>query len=134
MKVLLKNWDQFLIENKDIKKVAKAILYIDNKILLLKNDRGWDLPGGHLEKDEDIEDGLVREIEEETGLKIKKESLRKLSYQYEYIDFFEVHIDIGVPNISKEHTGYKLIGKDAVKEHSDIASYYKRAISATGTE
>ena len=67
-------------------------------------------------------------------MNIKKESLRQLSYQYEYIDFFEVHIDIGIPNISKEHTEYKLIDKDAVEEHKDIADYYKKAISDSTAE
>lgn len=53
----------------------KALLLEDSKLLVLENseaERGgvseWELPGGLLELDEPLEDGLLREIREETGL------------------------------------------------------------------
>lgn len=48
-----------------------AFIVFDNKVLLIYNEqyKAWFPPGGHIEKDEDLEDALYREIEEETGLK-----------------------------------------------------------------
>jgi 8-oxo-dGTP pyrophosphatase MutT (NUDIX family) len=49
--------------------VAKAIVLKDNKFLLLVKPNGQvDLPGGHLEKGEEVCQGLIRELSEETGL------------------------------------------------------------------
>lgn len=54
----------------------------ETKVLLIKRKKDpfkdqWALPGGFLEDDEPLEDGAIRELEEETGLKIKKlEQLR----------------------------------------------------------
>ena len=52
-----------------------GVLIEDGKILLVKQkvspNRSWSLPGGRLEQGETIEEGLVRELFEETGLKVK---------------------------------------------------------------
>ena len=55
---------------------ANAIIQKNNSILLVKRSiepfKGlWSLPGGFIEYDETVEESLTREIEEETGLKIK---------------------------------------------------------------
>lgn len=42
--------------------------FVGDKIVAVKNERGWDIPGGHLEKDEELIDGLRRESEEEAGV------------------------------------------------------------------
>lgn len=40
--------------------------YLDNKILFIKNKRGWDIPGGHIEKtDKTHEHAARRELREE---------------------------------------------------------------------
>jgi len=47
-----------------------------NQILLVKTERrGWELPGGQVEQGEDIFSALGREIEEESGVKIRVEGL-----------------------------------------------------------
>jgi len=50
---------------------AKAVIIFGGKVLLLKQPNGrWDLPGGKVDSGEDIVEGLIREVEEETGLKV----------------------------------------------------------------
>jgi 8-oxo-dGTP diphosphatase len=49
---------------------VKVYAIEDGQLLLTKVGRGWDLPGGHIEKGETPEDALVREIQEEAGGKI----------------------------------------------------------------
>ena len=42
--------------------------FIGEKIVACRNERGWDIPGGHLENEEELIDGLRREAEEEAGV------------------------------------------------------------------
>lgn len=44
----------------------------NGKIVLTKTNRGWELPGGHIEVGETIFDTLQRELIEETGFKYTK--------------------------------------------------------------
>jgi 8-oxo-dGTP pyrophosphatase MutT (NUDIX family) len=48
----------------------KGILFEDGKVWLRKNQRNeWELPGGKLDKDEQPQEAVVRELEEELGMK-----------------------------------------------------------------
>ncbi len=60
--------------------VAAAVVDKDGRLLVIRRrDNGhWEPPGGVLELDETIEDGLVREVREETGLTVKPERLTGL--------------------------------------------------------
>lgn len=53
--------------------VAAAVVNADGKVLAVKRrDNGkWEPPGGILEHEETILDGLVREVAEETGLQVE---------------------------------------------------------------
>lgn len=56
-------------------KVRVTGILIDNDSLLLleqnvDNERAWSLPGGGVEQGESIEQALVREMQEETGLNV----------------------------------------------------------------
>ena len=45
---------------------VKGLVRSDKGFLIIKHARGyWDLPGGRLDDDEDLEDGLIRELSEE---------------------------------------------------------------------
>ena len=57
--------------------VAAAIVNDDGRLLAIRRrDNGhWEPPGGVLELDETIEEGLVREVREETGLTVRPERL-----------------------------------------------------------
>jgi 8-oxo-dGTP diphosphatase len=61
---------------------VKGLFVKDGKILLFKEPKKlsgkWELPGGGLNFGEDIQEGLKREIEEETGIKIKSLAKRPL--------------------------------------------------------
>lgn len=48
---------------------ATGLIIWENKIVLVEHKkRGWELPGGHIEEDEEIEGALYRELDEEVGL------------------------------------------------------------------
>ena len=46
------------------------VAFKDGKILSIQNERGWDVPGGHLEGDEDCLTALKREVMEEAGAEV----------------------------------------------------------------
>ena len=116
-----------------------AILIEDNKILLVKQevtpDRNWSLPGGTLETGESLENCIVREMEEETGLKI---SVDKLLYIADRINdkMHVLHITFLVNRISGEiRLGYepelganpitdiKMVSIDSLKEYGFSHSF-----------
>ena len=57
----------------DSSQIVKVILFCKDQVIFLKNDKGWDLPGGHIKESEvdSPEVGAAREIEEETTLKVE---------------------------------------------------------------
>jgi ADP-ribose pyrophosphatase YjhB (NUDIX family) len=70
---------RFLQEAKgDSDDSAKCIIKNNDHVLLVRRGRGsagegnWDLPGGHIKKDEKPEDGAKRETKEEVDLEIDK--------------------------------------------------------------
>lgn len=74
-----------------------AVIIENGEILLLDQNvdkkRSWSLPGGKLEESETIEQGLKRELFEETGLKIR---LGKLLYvcDHSHNGEFVLHITL----------------------------------------
>lgn len=55
-----------------------AIIFNDNKQVLAiqrRDNNKWEPPGGVLERNETIQEGLMREVKEETGLTIIPETL-----------------------------------------------------------
>ena len=59
--------------------VGGVVIY-NKKVLLVRRIRGedtgeWAIPGGFVEQKEKIDDAIVREIAEETGIKVMVEGL-----------------------------------------------------------
>ena len=141
MKLLLENWREFIIkdsnynvsEAKDINKIAKAVIIKDNKVLILlragseKNAGRWDLPGGHLEEGEELKEGLLREVYEETGLTLS-EPIESL-YTKGNTSFFKAEISPEDIKLSHEHTEYKFISLEELPEN--ISNRFIKAIKAS---
>jgi len=56
-----------------------GILIQDSAVLLCPQWDGWDYPGGGIDLGETLDEALVREVKEETGITIRKERLLHVS-------------------------------------------------------
>ena len=110
---------------------------IDKRILLVKHglfDK-WVQPGGHIEDDEYPEEAAVREVFEETGIKVsllgdrfprEDDFIRPLGIQKNRTLKGNIHVDIiyaGIPNnldselvISDESTGIGWFTRDELEQ------------------
>ena len=75
------NSDNLTFEEIDEKTArARAIIINSNNEVLMCYSNGlqhYEFPGGHLEKGESLEDGLKREIKEETGISIDVKEIKE---------------------------------------------------------
>ncbi len=74
-------------------KVSAVFLvgFLGDKMGACRNERGWDIPGGHLEDGEERIDGLRREVEEEAGVSFTNAApyaILSLSSEEKYMLFF----------------------------------------------
>ena len=101
----------------------------DEKILILKrstdsktNPGKWELPGGKVNQDESFDHALIREVYEETNLKIALEHVVGASEQNLHI-IRAVHIIMsgkiieGELNLSSEHEGYVWVWMETLKDY-----------------
>ena len=74
MKTIIFNHDH--LDDSDISEIVvrtKALLINDKEeIILGYSDKTYQFPGGHLEESETLEQCLIREIKEETGIELKE--------------------------------------------------------------
>ena len=110
----------------DLKKVAKAVLIRNSRVLLLKNEKGWDLPGGHIKQGENILDGLKREVFEETGLTI--DNPRSLGHSHRHKHFFCASFPRDDIKLSDEHSEFVFAPIEKIKDLPNLEPYYKEAI------
>ncbi len=126
----------------DPKLVACAIVEIKGKIVLVKRamspERGkWVIPGGYVDRGEEVETAAVRETKEECGIDIR---LNKLLGVYSYPGYLEVVIvylaeyESGDLIAGEENTASTLVSpgeipwetlafqstRDALKEYCDL--------------
>ena len=101
----------------------------DGKILILKrstesktNPGKWELPGGKVDQNESFDHALIREVYEETNLKIALEHVVGASEQNLHI-IRAVHIIMsgkiieGDLNLSSEHEGYAWVLMETLPDY-----------------
>ncbi len=64
---------QYLKSKFNIVEAAGGVVEKDGKTLMILRNDLWDIPKGKLEKGEKRSEGAVREVEEETGVKVQRE-------------------------------------------------------------
>lgn len=130
--------------HRDFAVAVKAVIVRGDEVLVLHRSKGemagsymnkyqkWDLPGGGLHFYEKAEDGLLREIREETSLSV--EIGRPVS-MFDIIRH-QIHLCIftyaavwtgGEVQLSKEHDGFLWLHKDEIEE-SELPHWMKRDI------
>ena len=85
MKEILYNYDNLNLEEIDevVTRTKGLIINSSNEITLGYSHKTYQFPGGHLEDGETLEECLLREIEEETGIEIHDAELKpfeKITY------------------------------------------------------
>jgi len=119
------DWEKDSGDGEDLSFVAKAVIYRNGKILLLKNDKGWDLPGGHIKRNESLTQGLKREVFEETGVQILDP--QDINFKHNNKNFYKGVFGGGEVMLSDEHEAYQFFSVEEIK-NLDISSYYREAI------
>ena len=110
-----------------------AVIICDGKILLekRKNDPGkgkWSIPGGLVKLGEGVEQTVIREVKEETGLKVEKpeyidivdniirDDNGEIKYHFVIIDYF-VKLKGGTMKASSDAEELKWIGFKEVEKY-----------------
>ncbi len=97
----------------DMRKAARAIIIEDGKLLVMRRDKHGDiyftLVGGVVDDSESIEQALVREVKEETGLNVTalrlvyvEEHPAPYNEQYIYLCHIGPHADVAIQDGSEE--------------------------------
>jgi len=134
--------DEINTFTKGVEVVGSAIIENpDGKILMVQSPKWrnkWMMPGGHIEPGETIEQGILREVGEETGLKLKSQGI--IAYgelinsqdfvrpaHFIYFDLFCITDNTSVKLDNQELTDYVwVIPQDALK--LDLAESYEKTI------
>jgi 8-oxo-dGTP diphosphatase len=100
-------------------RVGAYIFNSNKELLLLKNNRGkWGIAGGHIEKGEGLEEGLLREIEEETGIRAKiVRIVRAFVSNDDIIILYLARSNPDSITISDEHTDSTWVGIDNINDY-----------------
>ena len=103
-------------------RVACFIFNDKKELFLLKNRQDtWGILGGHMEKDEQIEDTVHREAKEEANINVeivKQFSLRTVSKLNSFVIGFACKYKSGKIKLQKEEVGdYKWVKLDELKKY-----------------
>lgn len=113
----------------EVIRVKGIIINNNDEVLVAHNNNTYQFPGGHQEKDEDMEEALVREIKEETGINISDFNgpfMQIVTYSKDYfhtgknvcnkIYYYRI-LSNDVPNL--EETNY-----DELESQTDFRLFY----------
>ena len=124
------------MNNKKMIEVVAAVIVKDNMILATQRGYGefkgkWEFPGGKVEFNENLENALIREIKEETGIELsfnEKNSMKSFGKQ-EHLggpnddivvsdtEYFIIELETKPEiKLSREHSRYKWFDKESIKE------------------
>jgi 8-oxo-dGTP diphosphatase len=109
---------------------TKGVVHYKSKILLLREsslyeegaeEGKWDVPGGRIEEGETLQEGLLREVKEETGLTVSKGRLLGAYDGFPVIKGEKCHVvrlyflcesDTDQVELSKDHDAYAWVGEE----------------------
>ena len=112
------NWEELFQKSEmvDLQITAKVLIRDSAGQLLILKDKGsdwWDLPGGHIHEDETPEEGALREVEEETGLKLNDVFLvmgaevdTDIGHKLALFLVSSITVESPKPLISEEHSDF----------------------------
>lgn len=135
------NYKLFAALKQSMERGAKAFVVNGNKLLVVRRSasgRGlvgqWDVPGGRAQGEEDIEQCLVREVREETGLDVEIGKYLGDKDVSEWAGFLLVvhHFECSAPDqaivLSHEHDDYKWVALDDLKGMPDWIQEWAKKI------
>ena len=109
--------------DKDVDEVSKVIIACDGRLLFLqKNNKEWELPGGHLNEGESFMQGAMREVFEETGIRLKK---LKLILNQKKFNMFFCKVRFSKVKLSNEHINFMWCSKKDMKRLKATIATYK---------
>jgi 8-oxo-dGTP pyrophosphatase MutT (NUDIX family) len=114
----------------DSEHVCKIVITNDEGALILlraaaeKFPNRWDLPGGHIHIGESMEEGLRREVLEETGLVLTSPIYKVYSIEKE--NYYTTRLPDGKITLSHEHTDFVMVRVDGIPDN--ISKKFVRAI------
>lgn len=112
-------WDNFLLLLRmkgplRIHVAAGAVVIFQGKVLLVRINKPkdksgkWGLPGGKVDKGESLEEGMIREVEEETGIKSHLYTYRHLGIVHEKAESTCKHVFLVELKQDVQHFTYDL--------------------------
>jgi 8-oxo-dGTP diphosphatase len=114
--------------------VSAAVIHADGRVLAIRrrDNNHWEPPGGVLELEESIHDGLVREVREETGVTVHPGHLTRVYKNMPHgvvaLVFRCTPID-GPPTASEEAAEVRWLQPDEIGKRMDEA-YAIRMVDA----
>ncbi len=133
----MENIEQFI--------ALKAVIFYQGKVLLLREGDyaantsvgNWQFPGGRLDRGEHFQDGLIREVKEETGLDIQ---FGRPFYMAEWFPkpqgedwhvvavFMICEANTDIVTVSEEHDAYQWMNPQDVRTLPNTSVGIKEAV------